>query len=220
MRPDLPELRAGAVALVAVLPLIPFALIAVLVSGGWEPLHEFDRDVTDALNQAANASPLLTTVMTWLTYLFHPNVFRAAALVLVIWLVRRRARRTAAWVAVTMIAGGLLGGLLKLLFERARPELPEAVASAVGYAFPSGHALNSVLGVAVFVAVFPRLGWLWIIPPITALTRVFLGVHWTSDVIAGLLLGAAVPAITLAVFRRFAARTPQRVPDGEPVRQL
>ncbi|MEU4623679.1 phosphatase PAP2 family protein [Actinoplanes sp. NPDC023801] len=219
MRPDLPEVRASAVALVAVLLLIPFAMLAALMAGGWQPLHELDRDVTDTLHDVAQASPFLTTVMSWLTNIFHPNVFRVAALVLVIWLVRRRARRTAAWVAVTMIAGGLLGGLLKLLFERARPELPDPVSHAIGYAFPSGHALNSVLGVAVLVVVFPRLRWLWIIPPVTALTRVVLGVHWTSDVLAGLLLGAAVPVITLAVFRRFAVRASDRVPDGEPARQ-
>lgn len=201
----------------AVLPLVPFALIAALVASGWAPLHALDRDVTNSLNRAANASPHLTSAMTWLTNIFHPNVFRVAALVLVIWLFRRRARLTAVWVAVTMTAGGLLGGLLKLLFARDRPELLEPVSSAAGYAFPSGHALNSVLGVAVLVAVFPKLTWLWLIPPVTALTRVLLGVHWTSDVMAGLLLGAAVPAITLAVFRRFGAPAPERVPADEAV---
>jgi membrane-associated phospholipid phosphatase len=216
MRSDLPVVRAG----LAVFLLVPVALLATLVATGWSPLHAFDQRVTDTMHEAAQASPALTTVMQWWTDVFQPNVFRVAALVLVIWLIRRDARRTAAWVAVTMVAGGLLGGLLKLIFERARPELPDPVSSAIGYAFPSGHALNAVLGVAVLVVVFPRLKWLWIIPPITALSRVLLGVHWTSDVIAGLLLGAAVPAITLAVFRRFAARTPERVPDGEPVRQL
>jgi membrane-associated phospholipid phosphatase len=205
MRPDLPVVRAG----LAVLLLVPVALLAALVATGWEPLHGFDRRVTDALHATARANPAWTTAMQWWTDIFQPNLFRAAALVLVIWLARRGARRTAAWVAVTMVAGGLLGGLLKLIFERARPELPDPVSSALGYAFPSGHALNAVLGVAVFVMIFPKLKWLWIIPPVTALSRVFLGVHWTSDVIAGLLLGAAVVVITVRVMAAD--------PDREPV---
>lgn len=198
MRTELPLLRAG----LAVFLLVPFALLAALVAGGWGPLHEFDRWVTDGLHEAAPAGSALATAMNWWTNIFQPNVFRVAALVLAIWLARRGERRTAVWVAVTMIAGGLLGGLLKLLIGRDRPELLDPVASAVGYAFPSGHALNSVLGVAIFVLIFPRLWALWVIPPITALSRVVLGVHWTSDVIAGLLLGLAVVVITTHAFTR------------------
>jgi membrane-associated phospholipid phosphatase len=183
----------------AALLLIPFVLLAALVAVRWGPLHEVDGSITADLHEAAHASPALTTAMTWVTNIFQPNVFRLAVLALVIWLVRRGARRTALWAAVTMIAGGILGGLLKLLFSRDRPEFLDPVGSAVGYAFPSGHALNSVLGVAVFVMVFPKLKALWIIPPVTALSRVFLGVHWTSDVIAALLLGAAVVLVTARV---------------------
>jgi membrane-associated phospholipid phosphatase len=201
MRPELPVLRAG----LAVLLLAPFVLIAALVAGGWGPLHDFDRSIADGLHDAAHAGPALTTAMTWWTHIFQPNVFRVAALVLVIWLVRRGERRTAAWVAVTMIAGGLLGALIKLLIGRDRPEFLDPVGSAVGYAFPSGHALNSVLGVAVFLVIFPRVKALWaaavVIPVVTALSRVVLGVHWTSDVVAGLLLGVAVVVVTVRIFR-------------------
>ncbi|GAA0444297.1 phosphatase PAP2 family protein [Actinoplanes capillaceus] len=209
------EARAGVTAGVAVLPLVPFALLAALVVGGWEPLHSFDRSVTDRLHGAALDSPALTTAMTWWTNVFQPNVFRLAALLLVIWLVRRGARRPAVWVAVTTAVGGLLGGGIKLLVGRDRPDLLEPVARAVGYAFPSGHALNAAVGMAVFVVIFPHVRALWVaavlIPVGTAVSRVVLGVHWTSDVVAGLLLGAVVPAITLLVFRRTGARPRRRV---------
>ncbi|GIF13053.1 hypothetical protein [Actinoplanes teichomyceticus] len=66
-----------------------------------------------------------------------------AALLLVFGLLRRRARALARWVAVTMTAGGPLGALLKVLVGRDSPELREPVGRAVGYAVPSGHALNS-----------------------------------------------------------------------------
>ncbi|GGN66205.1 phosphatase PAP2 family protein [Actinoplanes lobatus] len=216
------DARAGVAAIVAVLPLVPFALLAALVVGGWEPLHSFDRSVTDRLHEAALDNPALTTAMNWWTNIFQPNVFRLAALLLVIWLVRRGARRPAVWVAVTMAVGGLLGGAIKLLVGRDRPDLLEPVARAVGYAFPSGHALNAALGMAVFVVIFPRVRALWVaavlIPVGTAISRVVLGVHWTSDVVAGLLLGAVVPAITLLVFRRAGVRhrRPASVRSGPP----
>ncbi|MFC4063945.1 phosphatase PAP2 family protein [Actinoplanes subglobosus] len=196
MRSEPPVLRAG----LAVLLLVPVAVLAAFVSAGWEPMRAFDRGVTARLHEVAHDVPALTTVMTWLTNLFQPNVFRLAALVLVIWLARHGARRTATWVAVTMIAGGVLGGLLKLLFGRGRPEFLDPVSSAVGYAFPSGHALNSAMAVTIAVILFPRWWALWLIPLLTALSRVYLGVHWTSDVVAGLLLGAAVPLLTARAF--------------------
>ena len=71
-----------------------------------------------------------------------------------IWLWRRGAQRLAVWAVVTMAVGGVLGVLLKLLVDRARPAFPEPVAHASGYSFPSGHALNSMLGVGVLLLVF------------------------------------------------------------------
>lgn len=208
MRLETPDVRTRS----ALLPLALFVLLAALMAGGWSPVHDVDRAVTARLHEAAVASPALTTAMTWLTNLLQPNVFRLATLALAIWLFRRGARRTAAWVAVTMIAGGLLGALLKLLFTRARPEFPDPVSWAAGYAFPSGHALNAALGTAVFVIIFPRLWALWSLPVITAVTRVVLGVHWTSDVVAGLLLGAAVVLLTVGAFKPQSLGTPQKSP--------
>ncbi|GIF37027.1 phosphatase PAP2 family protein [Actinoplanes xinjiangensis] len=204
MRSEPPVVRAG----LTVMLLVPVAVLAAFVSTGWEPLRAFDRAVADRMHEAAHAAPPLTTLMTWVTHLFQPNVFRVAALILVIWLVRRGERWTAIWVAVTMIAGGVLGGLLKLLFCRARPDFLDPVASTVGYAFPSGHALNSALAVTIALMIFQGWRALWLIPVLTALSRVYLGVHWTSDVIAGLLLGVAVPLLTARIFARTRAAEP------------
>jgi len=202
-----PELRLTGRATSAILLLAPFALLAILVVGnvGW--LHRLDGAITDALHGFALRHPWWVDAMNWWSLIFHPNVWRLAALVLVIWLARAGRWPLAWWVAVTMAAGGVLGGVLKLLVGRHRPDLLDPVARAAGYSFPSGHALNNALGAAVFLIVLlpytadrPRARfWLWagaiVIPLITCVSRVALGVHWTSDVVAGCLLGVAVALI-------------------------
>lgn len=193
----------------AVVLLVPFAVIAALVvaRAGW--LRELDVSVTDTLHSYAVGHPAWVRFMTVWSIVFHPTVLRIVAAVLVVWLLRRGAWPVAAWVAVTFVAGGAAGALLKLLFGRARPELLHPVARAPGYAFPSGHALTSALFAAVILLVvlpLVRRGrpLLWaaavLIPAVTGLSRIALGVHWTSDVLAGWLLGVAIVAMTAVAY--------------------
>ncbi|GAA2688818.1 phosphatase PAP2 family protein [Actinoplanes palleronii] len=210
--------RTTAAAGAAVALLVPFGGLAALVAGRADELHGLDARVTDRLHDLALGHPDWVDPMVWWSLIFHPNTWRIAAVVLAVWLFRRRETALAWWVAASVAAGGALGGVLKLLFGRHRPDLLEPVARATGYSFPSGHALTNALGAAVLLLVLlPRVrgrgkrAALWVaaagIPVVTAYTRVALGVHWTSDVLAGLLLGVAVPAITVAVFQG------RRVPD-------
>ena len=204
--------RLAVASIGAVLLLVPFALIAVLIVGNSAWLHGLDLRVTDALHGFALRHEWWVRLLELWSLVFHPMVWRVAALGLAIWLVRRASWSAAWWVAVTMTVGGLLGVVLKLLVGRDRPELLDPVARAAGYAFPSGHALNNALGAAVFLLVLlpltrgrpRRRAGLWVaavvIPVMTGISRVALGVHWTSDVVAGWLLGVAVVAATAAAF--------------------
>jgi len=215
-------LRLGVASAAAIVLLVPFALIAVLIVGDWAPLHDIDRAVTDGLHGFALGHPGWVRAMQVWSLVFDPNSWRVAALVLIVWLMRRGRRALALWVAITMTAGGLLGVLLKLLVGRHRPDLLDPVARAAGYSFPSGHALNCALGAGVFVLVLlpllrhrPRArAALWVaavvIPLLTAVSRVGLGVHWTSDVTAGLLLGVAVVLATAAGYEMWRGRTGRR----------
>ncbi|MFI7576179.1 phosphatase PAP2 family protein [Micromonospora sp. NPDC049497] len=204
-------LRLTLASAAAFLVLVPFSLLALLVLAPSSPLHRWDATVTDALHGWALDRPGWTRFLIVWTDVLGPMPLRAAALVLVIWLVRRQARRLALWVAITMIVGGLLGPLLKLLVGRHRPDLLDPVARAAGFAFPSGHALNATLAAGVLVMVFlpyarqpVQRAALWgaalVLVVLTGFTRVALGVHWTSDVVGGWLLGAAVVAATTAAF--------------------
>jgi membrane-associated phospholipid phosphatase len=202
-------LRLTVAGVAAFLVLVPFALLAVLAAGDWAPLHRVDQGVAEALHSAVIGHPAVIRAMLIWSDVFDPNSLRVAAAVLVIWLVRRRARRMALWVTTTMAVGGLLGVLLKLLVGRNRPDLLDPVARAAGYSFPSGHALNVALAAGVFLLVFLPLTARWrpllwaaaiIVTAVTGLCRMALGVHWTSDVLAGWILGAAVVAATSAAF--------------------
>jgi membrane-associated phospholipid phosphatase len=210
--------RLAVAPVLAVLLLVPSALLWALVAGRWGPLHAVDAAVTEALHGFAVTHPAWVDAMAVWSYAFDPNV----------WLLRRGAAPVAWWVVITMTLGGILGALLKVLVGRDRPDLLEPVAHATGYSFPSGHALNSALGAVVFLLVLlpftqgrpgRRLA-LWVVvvlvPLITGVCRVGLGVHWTSDVAAGWLLGVAVPAVTAVGFeawRRRSGRQPVDVPD-------
>ena len=217
-------LRLAVAAVLATILLVPVALLWALVAGRWAPLHALDATVTDDLHRFAVTHPAWVDAMTWWSYAFDPNVWRLGALVLIVWLVRRLATPVALWVALTMAVGGAAGALLKLLAGRDRPDLLEPVAHATGYSFPSGHALNSALGAGVFLLVLlpltrerpgrRRVLWAFavVVPLVTGICRIGLGVHWTSDVLAGWLLGVAVVGVTAAGFEAWRRRS-----GGRPV---
>jgi undecaprenyl-diphosphatase len=213
--------------MVALLVAIPFTLLFVLVESEWEPLEDLDRDTADDLNSVARGSSTLVDVLKTGSFVLDPWVFRLAVLAVAVWLWRRGARRLATWAVVTMAIGGVLGLVLKLLVERARPAFPEPVTTAGGYSFPSGHALNSMLGVAVLILVFlPVLraagravayavGAALVL--LTGFDRVALGVHYVSDVLAGWVAALAVVGGTAAAFeiwRREQGRRPSTISEG------
>jgi membrane-associated phospholipid phosphatase len=223
-------LRLGVAGMLTPVVLVPLALLAALVMGDWTPLADMDTTVSLRLHSFAEQHPFWTVFAKVWSEVFGPMLLRVAALVLVVWLIRRhRARQLALWVVVTMVTGGVLAALLKLLVGRDRPELLDPVARAAGYSFPSGHAANAALTAGVFLLVLlpfarerpGRRALLWtvatVVTVVTGVCRVVLGVHFTSDVAAGWLLGVAVVAATTVAFRlQDRRRRPAAVEGVEP----
>ncbi len=118
--------------------------------------------------------------------------------------------RWALYLGLTSALGGALNTLLKAYFVRQRPDLAEAIRTATGYSFPSGHAMGStiVFGALSYLALRQSGAWrersaalALAISTVLAisLSRIYLGVHWITDVVAGITAGLVwVVAATVA----------------------
>lgn len=192
-------LSAVAVALFSV----PFVLLLVLVMSSFAPLNDLDESVARHLHADALAHPGYARLLGIGTEVFGPTTWRVLVVLAAVWAWYRGARRLAVWAVVTITVSGLLNLAVKEVVNRARPVLPDPVSWAPGSSFPSGHAMAVATGTGVLVLMLlPSLRRpaariaAWAVAAVlivfVAYTRVALGVHWLSDVIAGVALGVVV----------------------------
>ncbi|MET8223528.1 phosphatase PAP2 family protein [Streptomyces sp. NPDC005301] len=199
---------------------VPLAMasvvLLVLVASSWHPLMDIDGDVSRTTHRWAVEDPGTTHAFRVLTdWVWDPTTLRILCAVVVLWLVlRRSAWRTALWLAVTCAVGTLLQQSLKAAVDRPRPVWPDPVDSAHYTAFPSGHALTAtvVCGLLLWLlrrhGAGPALWWSACALAVVSvagvgLTRVWLGVHWPSDVLGGWLIGALVVALAVMTYHRW-----------------
>jgi undecaprenyl-diphosphatase len=187
----------------------------------------FDRWLLQALRSPQDpAVPIgpdwLRRAMVDITALGGGPVLTLITIVVASYLVAARKAATAAFVVAAVTSGALAGNLLKLAFARARPELVGHLVEAYSASFPSGHALNSAvtyltLGALIARTEESRALRVYVIAVAVGLTlvigssRVYLGVHWPSDVVAGWCVGCA-----WAILCSLVARSLQRRRAIEP----
>jgi membrane-associated phospholipid phosphatase len=199
-------------ALVAVVAVgLGFGLLLVLVRLHWGPLLSVDHGVAEAFNHLLSRHPLLVDVATGISRAGgRTTLFWLVGVAVALLLLRRRAR-LAGYLVITGVGALLLDPSLKTLVGRLRPVVDSPVAHAPGNSFPSGHALSSMIVYGALSLVFlPVVGARWrklfiaavaTIVFLIGLSRIALGVHFLSDVLAGWLLGAAWLGITAYAFR-------------------
>ncbi len=192
-----------------------FALIYVL--GATQGF--FLRDFITSLDQ--NVHDLVLTqrgdtrsgTFLFFTYLANWEIVASLSIVILALMILARKVRAAWFFVLALLASQLSSSLLKHLLERNRPDPVNALIEQGGYSFPSGHALGAfvfygIIGYFLYffaarqyqkiAAVLSSLAIILLI----GISRLYLGVHWLSDVIAGWLMGAAILLVFIVFFER------------------
>jgi membrane-associated phospholipid phosphatase len=181
-----------------------FLLLALLLTQGTS-LAAFDQQVTQFLQ--ARRTPWLSRAMLFVSDAHETVRILAVTVLLAMWRLVRADRAAAISLAVVPM-GQVLNVGLKHLFQRARPVVPEPLVHLATYSFPSGHAVASTLFYGTVCAlllqrvksrgwrVIAAVGAVLMVLLVTS-SRVYLGAHYLSDVIAGIAVGAACVAAVL-----------------------
>ncbi|GCE40411.1 phosphatase PAP2 family protein [Rhodococcus sp. USK10] len=170
----------------------------------------FDQSILDSAVE--ERTPWLIDVVTVITHSGGTVAAWIVSTVLTVALLLQDRRREAVLVAGAMLSGLAVMTALKNLFERQRPPLPDRLVEISSFSFPSGHAMMTAILAGVLVAVVLRdvlvrhvritLVFLLVLYPLAVgLSRVYLGAHWMTDVLAGWAFGALWAAFWILLTR-------------------
>ncbi len=198
--------------------IVLFVLIASNVTGN-SNLVAFDLNVAQWFHERAN--PSLTRVTLFYTHLHGTIGVLSMSAVLMLYLASRKDWRWLIAVPVTVVGGMLVNFWLKHVFLRVRPVFEQPLLVMESYSFPSGHTVGATVFYSVLAAWLCSrpanqslarrsiiIGLALLLTVLTALSRVYLGVHYFSDVVAGMLVGVCWFLLTaIMVLKLPGART-------------
>ena len=201
--------------LIAVVTAIALFIFADL---GEDVAHKSTGQLDDAVRGwfLAHQNPDVYKIAYALTWIGSPTVMILVAIGAGIWFYRSRGRRKAGVVIAAPAAGGVLSTGVKLLYGRARPA-GALLLNEKTFSFPSGHAVMSAAVVVTLCYVLVRekiISWPAAIliggsvPLVVGLTRLYLDVHWTTDVVGGWMAGLFVAAMSAALYERLRTSAP------------
>lgn len=170
----------------------------------------FDERVFNSIRPIIN--PGMTRFMQFITFLGKHNLLIPLNFVLIAFFLYRKEKWFAARIAALSLSSLLLMFILKFSFQRERPLLP-VLGEAKGFSFPSGHALISVVFYGLFIHMIwheVKIKWLRILLVcilsflilLIGFSRIYLRVHYASDVIAGLAVGFIWLVLSLNLIHR------------------
>jgi membrane-associated phospholipid phosphatase len=195
-----------ALGLAAIAAIMGFAIVTEEVFAG-RIVAEFDQALADAL--ARSATPQWKRAFGIITLSGSGEALAVAAAIIAAVLLVRRAHVLALGWIISQAGSALLIVALKAAFERSRPETAAAFPVVMNWSFPSGHAMGTFVfcGVAAYLVLRFTRSWLATVVVVAAsvswclimgFTRLYLGVHYLSDVVAGLIAAAAWVAVCIS----------------------
>jgi membrane-associated phospholipid phosphatase len=170
----------------------PLQIFGELAEEVWENEGGFPWDVPILLAIHSHARPQLDFLASTVTKTggFWGVTLMSTAIAL--FLLLRRQRRLLVYFLIAMIGNGLINRVAKELLHRVRPHLWNSPAPEYDYGFPSGHAMGSMALVATLFILTRNNRWRWLVLAVgsvyvivIACTRLYLGVHYPSDILAG-----------------------------------
>lgn len=195
----------------SLLALIPFLIIIVIITFNMNTIQHIDNRVT--LSIISWRTPQLSSFFSAVTILANPTSVVATVLILtIIAYVLTKRFHLPLWIILTNSIGSLgLNPLVKNIVQRSRPDEELRLVQEASYSFPSGHAFASmvafgcvILLLLLFLKPSAFRGVLIVLSFVTILligfSRIFLGVHYLSDVVAGFSLGLFWLFISLSIF--------------------
>jgi undecaprenyl-diphosphatase len=200
---------------ISLVSLMAFSFVAILIRA--DRIVDFDHTIIRAVQ--SQESPFLTNVMEFFTVVGSTQVVIVLSLLIIFFLYKVLHHRKELILFIAVVAGSpLLNLLLKEIFQRARPDLHRLIEIG-GYSFPSGHAMNAftVYGILTFLLwrhIFTRTGRTLLllfsafVVFMIGVSRIYLGVHYPSDVIGGYFASGFWLATSIWFFQWYMERQP------------
>ena len=184
----------------------------LLTAANWELSSAFDSLVYKLISGCI--SDRMTRFMKLVTFMgsgWSLTVLAIAIPFSIFILEKKKYYTVSLMVSLNISVGALLNHILKLIFHRPRPDVNKLIEIG-GYSFPSGHSMNSTIfyGFLIYLIFrympsrlrYPLAGILCLLISLIGISRIYLGVHYASDVVAGFVFGL----IWLAFFIPFTER--------------
>ncbi|WP_307861896.1 phosphatase PAP2 family protein [Nocardioides sp. SYSU D00065] len=177
-------------------------VLSIAVAVEWSPLMRLDRWVAGRAFEATSGHDGRIAVWTAITDGAAPHPVRLALLVAAVLALVRRRVDLAVWLAALSFVEGVVAPASKHVLDRPRPSWAEPVVELSSLSYPSGHATAAATAAVALVLVVRHRAAACaalVLAVSVAASRVFLGVHYLSDVVAGSLLGSLLAVSTYAV---------------------
>lgn len=189
--------------------LLLFTLESVTIAQNVHRVGNFDFYTIQAIQN--HISPFNTSLMISATQLGSPVIMVLFSVLLQLLLLKNKKYELAIWSLATFVIGAvIINPFLKILIARPRPTFHRIVHES-GYSYPSGHVIAAtlfygmlaIMAIFYFKKIYTQIAVIFIagiLVTLVMVSRIYLGVHYPSDVIAGVLLGIAIDFFSAGIF--------------------